>query len=209
MTRVLIVEDDPAMRARLTEAIAAEDDLEVFGTAGSLEEAGAELEKGSPDVLITDLGLPDGSGVELIHRVAGGGGLCMVVTVFGDEKNVLRAISAGASSYLLKDTPTADLAPAVRQLLAGGSPISPSIARHILRRFQGAKPTADVVLTEREAEVLRLIAKGFTYAEIADLLDLSSHTVTSHVRKIYRKLSVGSRGEAVYEAVQLGLLELD
>jgi len=211
MLRVLVVEDDPAARERFADAIDRAPDLALMGAVGSLGEARAALAAAAPDILLTDLGLPDGTGVELISDLSAKGVLCMVVTVFGDEKNVLRAISAGAQSYLLKDGSAQDVADAIAQLVEGGSPISPSIARHILRRFRTpeAKREPAVRLTERESEVLGFIAKGFTYAEIAGLVGLSTHTVTSHVRKIYKKLAVSSRGEAVYEAVQLGILELD
>ncbi|MGF1468540.1 MAG: LuxR C-terminal-related transcriptional regulator [Sandaracinaceae bacterium] len=220
MTTLLLVEDDVAMRDRLGAAAESVPGLRLVGAVGTVAEGRARLEEAAPDVLVTDLGLPDGSGTELIERAAGAGVLSMVVTVFGDEQNVLRAISAGASSYLLKDGTPEDFAGAIEQLLAGGSPISPSIARHLLRRFRDAEapraptPSPEVaaepaLLTEREREVLALIAKGFTYAEIADLLGLSAHTVTTHVRKIYRRLAVRSRGEAVYEALQRGLLDVD
>ena len=127
----------------------------------------------------------------------------------------MSALEAGALGYLLKDGTAEYIGDSIMDMLAGGSPISPAIARHLLRRFRGDAPADGVRsddvprLSERESEVLRLIVKGFTYAEIADLLGVSSHTVTSHVRGIYRKLEVHSRSEAVYEALQLGLVKVD
>jgi DNA-binding NarL/FixJ family response regulator len=142
----------------------------------------------------------------------------MVITVFADEKRVMEAVEAGARGYLLKDASSERVAEAVLQLLAGGSPISAPIARYLLRHFQtppdesqSAAPIPDVErphLSEREHEVLGLLAKGFRYQEIAELLEITGHTVTTHIRRIYRKLEVHSRSQAIYEAANLGLLEL-
>jgi DNA-binding NarL/FixJ family response regulator len=216
---VLLVEDDAHTRARLARVIEAHPELALLGTAGSCAEARAVFERVHPQVLLTDLGLPDGTGVELIReaRRRWPEVLPLVITVFGDEQHVVAALEAGALGYLLKDGTAEYIGTSVLEMLAGGSPISPAIARHLLRRFRGAgQPAvaggqgADVPhLSEREGEVLRLIVKGFAYAEIAELLGVSAHTVTTHVRGIYRKLEVHSRSEAVYEALQLGLVKVD
>jgi DNA-binding NarL/FixJ family response regulator len=216
--RILLVEDDEPTRARLAEAIAAHAELEVQSAVATCAEARVELDsEPPPDVLLTDLGLPDGSGVDLIRlaRDRSAATQAMVITVFGDEKHVLAAIEAGAMGYLLKDGSAEYIGRSILELLAGGSPISPPIARSILRRFRGdtaspARPEANAPrLTERESEVLTLIVKGFSYGESARLMGVQESTVTSHVRNIYRKLEVHSRGEAVYEALQLGLVKLD
>ena len=211
---VLLVEDDDATRARLARAITEDPELTLVGAAGSCAEARARLALGPPDVLLVDLGLPDGSGVDLIRDLKRNGAPteAMVITVFGDEQHVVSAIEAGASGYVLKDGTNAYVAESVRALVHGGSPISPAIARHLLRRFRvpapPAPPTADAVpeLTEREHEVLGLLVKGFTFQEIGELLGISAHTVTTHVKHIYGKLAVRSRAEAVYEALQLGIV---
>ena len=137
----------------------------------------------------------------------------MVVTVFADEEHVLGAIEAGATGYILKDSLPEEFVGLIKQLIAGGSPISPVIARQLLKLFKpgGAttpepKPSEDSGLSARESEVLAMIAKGFNFAEIARLLGMSPHTVTTHVKKIYQKLAVHSRGEAVYEASRMGLI---
>ena len=140
----------------------------------------------------------------------------MVITVFGDEQHVIASIEAGATGYVLKDSLPEEFLALIAQLRAGGSPISPTIARQLLRRMQPAPvatPTRpappadpDAALSARESEVLGLIAKGFNFAEIARLLSVSPHTITAHVKKIYQKLAVHSRGEAVYEASRMGLL---
>jgi len=222
---VLLVEDDGPTRERLGRAVRACADLSLVGACADLASGRRALERERPDVLLTDLDLPDGSGLELIRvaREAAQGTQCMAVTVFGDERTVLAAIEAGASGYLLKDGTSEDIALAVQQLLEGGSPISPAIARHLLRRFReprasdpppeaaaGSDPefSDEVELTGREQEVLELIGKGFSFPEIATLLAISAHTVTTHVRHMYRKLEVRSKSEAVYEAVNRGLIDL-
>jgi DNA-binding NarL/FixJ family response regulator len=209
-TTVLVVEDEPEFLRVYCEAIAREPDFRLTGAVTTLAAGRALLEQAVPDVLVVDLGLPDGDGTELIRRAAKLRPDCdaLVVTVFGDDQHVNVAIEAGATGYLLKDSPPGELARCIRELRAGGAPISPSIARRLLARLRAPadKPAAPSPLSEREAEILRLIAKGLSFAEVATALDISAHTVVAHVKKIYRKLSVHSRGEAVFEATQLGLL---
>lgn len=213
---VLLVEDDDATRAHLAKEIAAHPELRLLGAAASCREARMRLAESEPDVMLVDLGLPDGSGADLIRELSARRARTesMVITVFGDESHVVAAIEAGATGYLLKDASSEGIGRAILELLGGGSPISPAIARHLLKRFHSparAEPPGRSVdlpgLTEREHEVLTLLVKGFTYSEIARLLAISAHTVTSHVRHIYRKLEVRSRAEAVYEALQLGLVK--
>jgi DNA-binding NarL/FixJ family response regulator len=207
-----VVEDHPETRQRLTRMIDQHPQLKVAAEAGSVEEGKTLLNRESIDVLLVDLGLPDGSGIELIRMAVQQHPQIdiMVVTVFGDERNVIHAIEAGASGYLLKDGSNDYISDAILQLIGGGSPISPSIARHILTRFKSqAEPDPDPdapVLTARELEVLKLISKGFRYEEIANTLNISYHTVTSHIKQIYRKLAVHSRSEAVFEATRLGIV---
>lgn len=213
---VLLVEDDEPTCARLAGAIETRPELRLAGTAASCADAIAALDRDVPDVLLTDLGLPDGSGIDIIREVRRRGlaSECMAITVFGDERHVVAAIEAGATGYLLKDGSSHYVTESILQLVAGGSPISPSIARHLLTRFRDAPPAprgapGDPVpsLTEREREVLLYLVKGFTGPEIGRFIDISAHTVASHVKSIYRKLEVRSRGEAVYEALQLGLVK--
>jgi DNA-binding NarL/FixJ family response regulator len=212
--RVLIVEDQPETRERLARIIAATPGLELAAALPDFAAGRARLAAAPPPmVMLVDLGLPDGDGLELIRmsRLLDPQPEVMVISVFGDEQHVLAAIEAGATGYLLKDSPAEEIGNAVLRLIDGESPISSSIARHLLRRLQPGESrpsTADVPrLTQREAEVLRLVAKGFSYAEIAGALGMSAHTVTSHIKHIYRKLEVRSRGEAVFEAMQLGILD--
>ena len=151
--RILIAEDDAPMRARLEDALAADPALEVALSTGTLAEALAGLRRIVPDVLLVDLGLPDGSGLWLIReaRQLMADAQILVVTVFGDEKSVIAAIEAGARGYLLKDSEPSDVCQAVRQLLTGGAPISPAIARHLLRRFQEPARVRDAASASRPA----------------------------------------------------------
>ena len=218
MTRVLIVEDDAAFRARYAEMLSHDPAFEVIASVGTGGEGLAMLDLRKPDVLLVDLGLPDISGIEVIRHASQTLPKCecMVVTVFGDEEHVLASIEAGAAGYLLKDASPESFLAGIRELINGGSPISPIIARRLLKRFQSENVTAtaenmpdktdDVTLSVREKEILLLASKGFNYPEMGKLMGISPHTVTSHVKKIYRKLAVHSRGEAVFEANRMGLI---
>lgn len=208
---VLIVEDDPPTRMRLEAVVRGIPALQLLPSTGSASEARAALRQ-RPDVLLVDLGLPDGSGVEVIREAqrVSPSTRAMVITVFVDERHVMDAIAAGAMGYLLKDGSAEYVGSSISELLAGGSPISPPIARYLLQRFQASRPSraSDAPLTARELEILTFIAKGFSVAEVGELLGISGRTVTTHVQHIYRKLEVSSRSEAVFEAVNLGLIDL-
>jgi DNA-binding NarL/FixJ family response regulator len=218
MYRVLIVEDDVAFRNRYAAILAKDDAFQVAASVGTGAEGLAMLDLRKPDILLVDLGLPDFSGIEVIRHANKTlpNCECMVVTVFGDEEHVLASIEAGASGYLLKDAAEDSFLSSIRELIAGGSPISPIIARRLLKRFQlesapsnttiSTEVESDVTLSEREREILLLASKGYNYPEMGKLMGISPHTVTSHVKKIYRKLAVHSRGEAVFEANRMGLI---
>jgi DNA-binding NarL/FixJ family response regulator len=209
---ILLVEDDDVTRARLARPIREHPQLELQAEADCCRVALAHLAAHVPDVMLVDLGLPDGSGIDVIREAKRRGYAteAMVITVFGDENHVVAALEAGASGYLLKDGTDEYVCESILELVAGGSPISPAIARHLLRRFRKPPPApggaTHVALTDREEEVLALLVKGFTFQEIGSLLGISAHTVTTHVRHIYDKLEVRSRAEAVYEALQLGIV---
>jgi len=211
---VLLVEDDAPTLWRLQDALTSAG-FEV-ATAATLAEARAALAQHAPRVLLTDLQLPDGHGSELIRetRQRFPDTEIMVISILGDEESVISAITVGATGYLLKDAFPTDIAATVHELVAGHSPISASIARFIVRRTQSHAepaplPTLNTArLTPREIDILWGIAKGFSYAEIAGHLGLSRQTVPGHIKNIYRKLEVHTRGEAVFEAVQQGLIKL-
>jgi DNA-binding NarL/FixJ family response regulator len=213
-TTVLLVEDDAPTSWRLQDALG-QAGYQVRAAA-TLAEARAALADGAPRVLLTDLQLPDGHGVDLIRetRQRFPDIEIMVISILGDEESVMRAITVGATGYLLKDAFPTDIAATVRDLVNGHSPISASIARFIVRRTQisaepaPGPPLNTARLTPREIDILWGIAKGFSYAEIAGHLGLSRQTVPGHIKSIYRKLEVHTRGEAVFEAVQQGLIKL-
>jgi len=215
---VVIVEDDPAFRTRFEQILSPGAGYDVRAAVGSVAE-GIDAVRAAPvDLLVVDLGLPDGDGIAVIREITERQPACavMVVTVFGDEEHVVSAIEAGASGYLLKDSDPADFTAAVRDLLDGGSPVSPMVARLVLERLRRPaerrlfEPDGEdpVRLSEREAEILTLVAKGFSFGDICGLLSITNNTVKTHVNRIYRKLAVHSRGQAVYEAARLGLIEL-
>jgi DNA-binding NarL/FixJ family response regulator len=215
--RVLLLEDDEPLRLRFAAILAAWPRGRLVAACGTLGEAMAALEAGPVDLLITDLRLPDGHGVHAIRRLRAINPRAevMVISVLADSAAVIAAIEAGATGYLLKDVTPAELVDAVEEMLAGGSPISSSIARVIVRRVgkdagphPAAAPDPAVALTPRETEILWGIAKGLTYAEVAGQLGMSRQTVPVHIKNIYRKLQVGNRSEAVFEAMRLGLIWL-
>lgn len=218
--RVVIVEDDAVTRRSLSFSIESEPALQLLAAFDGVKPALAWLETGSTDILLTDLGLPDGSGIEIIRAFVQNCPACdiMVLTMSSDEDSILACIEAGASGYILKDARRLDIVRSLLDLHAGGSPISPMIARKILGKMRQAKEgeasgPAEVqavgpALTRREAAILDLIARGDSYGDVAKLLGVSVGTIQTHVKNIYAKLSVHSRGEAVYEAQRRGLLQM-
>lgn len=231
MWHVLIVEDDPVTREFFSRCVAGCAQLVLVGAVASVHEAFAVLNaRGAGiDVLLTDLGLPDGSGLDVIrHAMRCNPALePLVVSMFGDDENVLAAIEAGALGYIHKDSAPADVAQVILDMRAGASPISPMIARRVLSKYRyqaslwpsgpvdaaqaAIKSVAPIgadggLLTPREHQVLSLIARGFSYAEIARLEGMSVHTVQTHIKRLYAKLSVHSKTEAIYEASRMGLL---
>lgn len=220
--RVMLVDDDDRIQQALRVAIETHPELNLVGQAYTLKDAMAVVEELQPEVVLVDLGLPDGSGLELIAHIHQHMPGCesMVLTVFGDEAHVISSIEAGATGYLTKDTRTADILDRLKQLRAGGSPISPVIARRLLNRFRGVAtpdqlPTNKTAvnqeftpLSEREQQVLEMVAKGFMQAEIADILGVSINTISTYIKRIYKKLAVNSRTSAVHRANALGLINL-
>jgi DNA-binding NarL/FixJ family response regulator len=215
-----MVEDDAACRLAVMQAVQSSQGLQMLWAAASRREALSLLQDESfatpPDVLLVDLGLPDGSGLDVIAAARAGWPDCavMVSTIFGDETHVLRAIEAGAMGYVLKDLSPDELVAEIRSLYAGGSPINPMVARKLLvRQAAQAVPPPQAPALEalaqpsaREAEVLTLVARGYTVDEVASALGVSPHTVQTFVRRIYTKLQVNSRAGAVREGARQGWL---
>ena len=213
---VLLVEDDAEVQRRFRDSISAAPSMAVVGCASTKRDAQQLIETLKFDVMVIDLGLPDGNGIDLIrlaNRLHPSSDI-MVITVYGDEQHVVSSIEAGATGYILQEAESDDITGQIRLLRGGGSPVSPSVARSVLRALQnhttgsGIVPNAEPSpLSARETEILHLLAKGMSFNEIGEILTISPHTVTAHIKKIYRKLQVHSRGEAVYEASQMGLLK--
>ena len=231
MFRVLIVEDDTASRVFFESSVNSSPQLSCIASVSTVADARAVLssEREPIDVLLTDIGLPDGSGIDLIRFALATHPSCeaLVISMFGDEDTVLKSIEAGALGYIHKDAAPENIAKTILEMKAGASPISPLVARQVLAKYAALTNSvntlqnepaisasvplthsndAPVLLSLREQEVLQLIARGFSYAEIAGLCSLSIHTVQSHVKNLYFKLGVHSRSEAVFEATQIGLL---
>lgn len=210
--RIAIVEDDAHLRRYLCEVVDADPRLEVAFTEGDFAGAARRIDDRPVDLWLVDLQLPDGNGADLVRRLKAGPDVkCLILTVLGDRTSVIAALDSGADGYLLKDTDPAALVGSILSALDGYAPISPQAAHFLLDLYQRGAQTArpatdDAALTSREHEVLRLFSRGLSYREAAEILGLSTHTVRDHVKAIYRKLSVHSRAEAVFEARQLGII---
>jgi DNA-binding NarL/FixJ family response regulator len=214
---ILIIEDDPLIRERLALGMSGTGNCTVV-EASSVREARTAFAKQVPDLILSDLRLPDGNAIDFLTdvRQTAPNTEILVISVLGDENTIITAIEAGASGYLLKDALPVDIYATAMDVLAGGSPMSPSIARLVVMRAranetrQVSKKLIDLSdpLSPREIEVLWGIAKGFSYVQIALQLGISINTVPSHVKAIYRKLRVDNRSSAVYEAVQHGIITL-
>lgn len=212
---VLIVEDQVQTSYRLREAIMASPDLTVCAVAHTLDAGINALFDHKPRLVLTDLGLPDGSGIDVIKAAGQTDWPCdsLVISVFGDEKRVVEAIRAGAKGYILKSSGVESIAEDVRAVMQGGSPISPKIARHLLSMVNDFKTQQnksggelEISLTERETEILGAVARGYKRAEIGSNLGISVGTVGNHINNIYKKLEVGSNIEAVSLATKMGIL---
>lgn len=222
---VAVVEDNPLHAQRYRENLARDPGLVPVAEFASAREAIAGLGALAPDVALVDLGLPDGSGFDVVRHIrqVSPSTSIMVVSVFGGERNLFEAIAAGATGYLLKDSLPEDFNASIHALQAGESPISPALARLLLERLQpgdgvaarggglaarSAPADVESPLSRRETTILEAIARGSSIAEIGQALHISPLTVKSHVRSIYRKLEANSRQHAVYLAQQRGLLKL-
>jgi DNA-binding NarL/FixJ family response regulator len=225
--RVVVVEDQPPVLKNQLKILQEAPGIEVIGTALSGEAALTLLEKQQPDVILQDLGLPRMTGIEVTREVKRRWPKVevLVFTIFDEEEKVLDAIHAGASGYLLKGATGEKVVEAIREVRAGGSVIQPNLARRLLRHFRvpedpGAPQKPEPLppgireeppfrpLTEREIEILRLIAKGLSNNEAARVLGVSRATVRTHLEHIYDKLEVTNRVEAVTEGLRKGLIEM-
>ena len=203
---VWLIEDNATFRGAAARVLEESGEIHCSGAFGRCEDALAALARGSaPRLILLDVGLPGMSGIDGIPllRQQAPGALILVLTVFEDDEKIFRAICAGACGYLLKTATSGELAQAVREALAGGGPMNARIARRVLEMFARlAPPRGDYGLSPREKEILEATVQGRTKKEIAALLDLSFHTVDSHLRHIYQKLEVNTRTGAVAKALK-------
>ncbi len=204
--RVIIVEDDLATREAFKRIVTVDPRLCLVALADTLK-AGLAALSTPHDVVVVDLGLPDGNGIDIIRRSARSGtGHRLVATVFGDEKTVVTALEAGADGYILKDAD--HIGDAIVEVANGHVPLTPAVAAHLVRRLRPQPAAGSSPLTPRESEILRCLARGLSYREAATSLSISYHTVTDHVKHIYKKLRVNSRSSAVYKGLRTGLIAL-
>jgi len=205
--KVSIVEDDPQAREIFVGWINSTEDLQCTSEHPSAEHAIRNLSRAEPDVVLMDINLGGMTGVECVGRLKP----CLpdtqfiMLTVYEDADHIFQALQAGATGYLLKRAQCADLLAAIREVNAGGSPMTPNIARKLVRAFQrSSKPIpAMAELSSREREVLDLLSQGYLYKEIAESLDIRLPTVATYVRRVYEKLQVQSRSEAIARMAHL------
>jgi DNA-binding NarL/FixJ family response regulator len=208
---VAIIEDQPDIRQGLAILIHGTPGFRVAGSFGSMEEALANIGKDLPDVALVDIGLPGMSGIEGTRRLKEqyAAILVMMLTVYGDDERIFEAMCAGACGYLLKKTPPARLLASFREVVSGGAPMSPEVARRVVQLFQRFHPpeSADYHLTPTEMRLLKLLAEGHHYKTAAAEMQISINTVSYHMRSIYQKLQVHSKSEAVAKALRNRLIQ--
>ncbi|MFS0753770.1 response regulator transcription factor [Noviherbaspirillum sp. 1P10PC] len=220
---IAVIEGHPIFLAHFTEIIKSDSDFLLVGTAVDGRQGRQLIQDVNADIYLLDLALPDMSGLDLLSEITSlrPQANTMIISLFDDELNILSAIERGAAGYLLKSIEPSAFISALHDLHAGASPLSPVVAKkllHVVRRHGAEKQSHPVssrrstdsvseMLTERESQVLRELALGLAFREIAEKLAISCHTVAQHVRNIYRKLGVSSRGRAVYEATKMGILQ--
>lgn len=201
--KICIVEDLKEVRDGMTSLLTLDERFEVLATFADAEKAADELPAWQPDIIIMDINLPGMNGIECIKKVKlqCPASQFIMFTIYEDDEKVFEALTAGASGYLLKKTPLGKITDSLLELHSGGSPMSTQIARKVISRLQNDKPSAEIkVLSPRENEVLQLLAKGLLYKEIADKLLIATDTVRQHIHRIYEKLHVQNRTEAINKA---------
>jgi DNA-binding NarL/FixJ family response regulator len=214
-TRIYLIEDDPSILQFVQQAMRSRPHWQLVGVSDSRSHARQNALGTQANVYLVDLGLPDGRGEELLQWLAEvrPDAELLVFTVFGDESRLVSALQAGATGYVLKGCTAEELLQAIEQIRGGGAPISPLLARLLLRQFRQVQEVSDtvshlheVLLSDRETEVLKLVAQGYVNKEIAQRLAISPATVGSHIKNLYRKLAVHSRVQVVRAAQERGLL---
>ena len=206
MIRILIVDDHPVVREGLVAVLESVPDFRVVGSAASAEEALAAMKAAPPDIVLLDLELPGMSGIDAIPRLIAGGDhvRVIVLTAYDTEERVLGAIKAGAGGYLLKGAAAAEIVDAIRAVRDGGSYLTPRVATRVIAQVGGRRRSG--VLSERQREVLRLVADGRSNKQIARQLSITERTVKFHITSIFNKLGADNRAQAIALATRQGLL---
>jgi NarL family two-component system response regulator LiaR len=214
--KIVIADDHDVVREGTRALLEREADMQVVGEASDGEEAARLIEKLKPDVAILDISMPKLSGIDVTRRIKPllPSTAVLILTAYDNDEYVFALLEAGAAGYLLKDVHSREIVGAVRSVHSGESVLHPSIARKVIQRaiaspVKSADGQSAIELSEREAEVLRLAAKGLNNQDIADGLCISIRTVQGHINSIFRKLNVGSRTEAVFHGVKRGLLSFN
>ncbi len=204
--KVGIVEDQPKIREGLRALIDGTDGYTCVGSFSSMEEALSKVPYELPDVLLVDIGLPGMSGIEGTRRLKDlhPAVAVLVLSVYDDDRRIFDALCAGASGYLLKNTPPARLLESLQEVMGGGAPMSPDVARRVVSLFREIRPPAHAghQLTPHEVRILTLLVEGHNYKTAADELHVSVNTIRFHMRSIYEKLQVHSKSEAVSKALR-------
>ena len=211
-TRILITDDHPVVREGLSAMLSRQKDIIVVGEAKNGYEAVEMAAERLPDIILMDLRMPEMDGVEAIRRIKAVNPEIqfIILTTYDDDEYIFQGIEAGAKAYLLKDTPREELFKAIRAIRQGESLIDPSITSRVLNRLTELSKQVQTpeILSDRELEVLALIAKGTSNKEIAGTLTISQSTVKTHIQSIFQKLEVNDRTEAVTEALRRGIIRL-
>ena len=217
-TTIYLIEDDPTIHNFVQHTLLMRPDWHLLGLASTFAQANAEAAAAAAKVYLVDLGLPDGRGEDLLKSLSRSNPSAelLVFTVFGDEGRLVDALECGATGYVLKGCSSDELVAAIEQIQEGGAPISAMLARHLLKRFRSVEDSLpatsvaslaeSVLLTDRESEVLKLVARGYVNKEIASQLGVTPYTVGSHIKNLYKKLAVHTRVQVVRVALDRGLV---